>query len=504
MMSLRRTSENYQASTLAYAIELRRRRQARRGLLDFTRYTMPNFQYNWHHKTVADFLDRWVFDDSLQFAMVFLPPRHTKSEFVSRKMPPFILGQNPDYQVANVSYGDDLAKEYNLSAQQVMSEKPYNRLFPYTQIASTVSGGETVGKRRTANHVDVLGHRGYYKTTSVSGRMVGFGYDFGIVDDPIKDRNEADSETHRKRLKNWFNGVWLDRMNSQNAKVLMTVTRWSDLDICGYLLDLADREDDALQWEVLKMPVIAEEPIEHYDKRQVGEALWADRFDKKALKKKKATIGLYEWNSKWQQRPAPLEGAKFKRAWFENFVDKIPKNCLLIRYWDKAGTEGGGAYSAGVLVAIDQDTGLTYIVNSIRGQWSALERERVIKQTAELDYSRYGYKVTNYIEQEGGSGGKESAESTVRNLRGFAIKTDRPTGNKDLRLVPFQAQAEGGNVCIVRGAWNEEWIEEMVAIPNGKYRDQGDATSGAFNNLTNVQPTEAEEETELEQFWYGE
>jgi predicted phage terminase large subunit-like protein len=154
----------------------------------------------------------------------------------------------------------------------------------------------------------------------------------------------------------------------------------------------------------------------------------------------------------------------------------------MVRYWDKAGTAGGGAYTAGVLLAVHKN-GTFYAADVVRGQWSALERERVIRATADLDRQHLGRSVKIYLEQEPGSGGKESIEASLRNLAGFAAYGDRPTGNKDARLEPFAAQVEAGNVALKRGAWNRAFIDELCAVPTGQYRDQADAAAGAFNKL---------------------
>lgn len=171
----------------------------------------------------------------------------------------------------------------------------------------------------------------------------------------------------------------------------------------------------------------------------------------------------------------------FKRQWFE-IVDKAPFYVERVRYWDKAGTEGAGAYTCGALMSYDKKTGLFHIEDVIRGQWSALERETIIKQSAQADDARYGL-VQVWQEQEPGSGGKESAEATVRNLVGHAIRTERVTGDKITRAHPFAAQAEANNVRLVKGAWNGVFLDEMASFPFGTYKDQVDATSGAFNKL---------------------
>ena len=159
-----------------------------------------------------------------------------------------------------------------------------------------------------------------------------------------------------------------------------------------------------------------------------------------------------------------------------------PPDACRVRHWDKGGIEGGGKYSCGVLMA-RADTGLFYVEDVIRGQWSALQRENAIKTTAELDRAKYGL-IPNWTEQEPGSGGKESAESTVRNLAGFSIYSERVTGDKATRAMPFSSQHEAGNVYLVRGDWNRAYIDELTMFPNGAYSDQVDGSSGAFNKLS--------------------
>jgi predicted phage terminase large subunit-like protein len=176
----------------------------------------------------------------------------------------------------------------------------------------------------------------------------------------------------------------------------------------------------------------------------------------------------------WQIHP---EGALFKRGWF-SVVEQRPGQARRVRYWDKAATEGGGARSAGVLIA-RTGQGLFYIEDVVCGQWSALKRETIMRATAERD----GRAVDIWTEQEPGSGGKESAEASLRNLAGFAVHADRVTGAKCERARPLAAQCEAGNVRIVRGAWNQRYLEELCSFPLGSFADQVDASSGAFNKL---------------------
>jgi len=183
------------------------------------------------------------------------------------------------------------------------------------------------------------------------------------------------------------------------------------------------------------------------------------------------------WNAEYQGSPTSPEGNTIKRNWFK-FVDIAPVKGLKIRYWDKAGTAGGGAYTAGVLM-LKTDENIFYVLDSTRGQWSSGERDDMILQTAHMD----GKETHVHIEQEPGSGGKESAESTIRKLAGFPVYADRATGSKDVRLTPYAAQLEAGNVYLVRAPWNRDYIDELCAVPNAAIRDQVDASAGAFNKL---------------------
>jgi predicted phage terminase large subunit-like protein len=188
-------------------------------------------------------------------------------------------------------------------------------------------------------------------------------------------------------------------------------------------------------------------------------------------------------------------GEIFQRSWFKP-IAVLPRGCRFVRYWDKAGTEGGkGARTAGVLVARTPDRRFC-IADVVKGRYNAHERERVILQTAHADRARWenqqGGELSIWVEQEPGSGGKESADNTIRNLAGFSIRAERVTGDKVTRAQPLAAQAEAGNVDMLEGAWNGEFLDEIEAFP-GALKDQVDGASGAFNKLAAL--PEEEEET---------
>jgi predicted phage terminase large subunit-like protein len=182
-------------------------------------------------------------------------------------------------------------------------------------------------------------------------------------------------------------------------------------------------------------------------------------------------------------------GSIFRREDFK-LVTHLPATGTRVRYWDKAGTQDGGCYTVGVLMLRD-DSEQFFVEDVRRFQLSPLQRNKLIKQTAELDRQQYGY-VCTVIEREPASSGIESAEISLRDLAGFDIRIDHVTGDKLHRAMPFAAQAEGGNIHVKLADWTEEYLSEISAHPFGEFKDQGDASSGAFNWICLNFPLECE------------
>jgi predicted phage terminase large subunit-like protein len=455
---------------------------ARRSLLGFTRHTFPRYEANWHHVALCDVLDRFVAGEYPRL-IVLMPPRHGKSELVSRRLPAYILGRNPNARIIAASYGADLASRMNRDVQRIIDSPEYRAAFPETQlfgknVRSTAHGNFL----RNSDIFEVVNHQGTYRSAGVGGGIVGMGFDYGIIDDPIKNRKDANSPTVRRTIWDWYVGAFHLRQE-RNARILITMTPWHPDDLVAGLLRLARENPNADQWHVVRFPATAEpgEELHPLDERVPDscEPLWPWKYDAVALKAIRAN-SEFEWNAQYMCRPRIPEGSAVKREWF-GIVGAVPSGCRWVRYWDKAGTPGGGAFTAGLLMG--KYSGGFIIADVVRGQWEASDRERVIHQTAELDRQKYG-EVTIAIEQEGGSGGKESADRTVRNLAGFVVAKDLPKGKKDVRFYPFAAQAGVGDVSLLRGAWNEDWLIEVCSFPNSVFMDQVDTTGGAFNWLT--------------------
>jgi predicted phage terminase large subunit-like protein len=463
---------------------MKTRREARHSLLHFTRYTFPQYKADPVHALICATLDRVVAGE-IRRLMIFAPPQHGKSQLVSVHLPAYWLGRRPDDPVILTSYGATLAERFSREARGIVESADYGwNLF------------EGVTTRRDSRSVQqwflASPHRGNLRAAGVGGPITGHGALLGIIDDPFENWKQAQSQTQRDLVWDWYRGTFRTRI-WEGGVIILVMTRWHEDDLAGRLLQT--QPDD---WVVLRLPALAEtqgdrdaaarrmnlslgdpDPLG----RVPGEPLSPGRYSQAELAAIKTDVGPIVWAAEYQGDPRAPEGNWFQR-WMFPIVEAVPAQVRRVRYWDKAATPGSGKYSAGVLIAVAG--GMVFVEDVVRGRWSSVEREKVVRQTADLDRRRGMVKV--WVEQEPGSGGKESAEATIRNLGGFDVEADKVTGDKDSRLLPFHAQAQAGNVKLVRGNWNGAYIEEMCAVPTGSFRDQADATAGAYNKLMGAEP----------------
>jgi len=461
------------------------RRNARAGLLDFTQYTYPQYVADPVYALIAATLDRVVAGE-LTRLMIFAPPQHGKSELTSVRLPAFWLGQRPDDPVILTSYGATLAESKSRQVRDILIGDEFRALF-----GELAPVDEPVALRPDSRAVarwQLAGHRGAMLAVGVGGPVTGHGARLGIIDDPFENWEQASSQTHRDRVWDWYRGTFRTRIWEGGAIVLI-MTRWHEDDLAGRLL----REQGG-EWHVLRLPALAEtqEERDYNDRRmglvqggvdplgrEPGEALAPRRYSATEMALIRRDVGSLVFAAEYQGAPTAAEGTLVKRAWLP-IVQAAPASVLgRVRYWDKAASTAASAkYTAGVRVSYGAD-GIIYVEDVKRGQWSTGERRAVMRQTAQMD----GIEVVIGVEQEPGSSGLDSVQDDIRLLAGFAAFADRPSGDKDTRLLPFAAQAEAGNVRLLAGAWNEAFIDELTAIPNGRYRDQADAVAAGFNRL---------------------
>lgn len=417
----------------------------------------PSYTWDWQHLVyIRKYLDK-VTAGEIDRLMLFMPPRHGKSEMTTVRYPVWRLKRNPTMRIIVGAYNQTLANKFSRKARKIAQ-------------------GELLPSRERAAAEDWETEQGGgLRAVGVGGGITGQGGDLIIIDDPVKNREEANSQTYRDKVWDWYTDDLYTRLEPGGAMILI-MTRWHEDDLAGRIL----ASEDAPNWEVVNLPALAEEndPLG----RPLGMALCPERYDEEKLQSIATVLGSWSFAALYQQRPAPAEGGMFKRAWF-SIVDALPAaDMTWVRWWDKAGTAKDGDYSAGVLMAAD-GKGTYYVADVQRGQWSSDERNRIMLQTAALDAQRTDSACVTWTEQEPGSSGKESAEATIKLLAGYAVRAETSTGSKEVRAQPFAAQCEAGNVKLLQGPWNAAYLSEITSFPFGTNDDQVDCSSGAFNKI---------------------
>ena len=496
------------------AAEKVRREQARRYLMNYATYMLPWYRPGRHHYYVAELLEQVELyitsegEKGIGRLMIFEPPQHGKSEEVSRIFPSWLLGKNPNLRIILSSYAASLAEKHSRAARNYVMDKRFAALFG-SQSTADMPVELSMDSKSVSGWNLAAPHRGGLIASGVQGGITGNPAHLLVIDDPFKDREEAESKARRDLVDEWYKSSAYTRLQKGGAVVVMH-TRWHQDDLAGRLIKrmvsdplLAD------QWTIVFLPGLALKAEEYITDpgelekkmktgiyipprdplgRAPGEALWPEERNRQFLVKAMFNVGPYDSTALYSQLPTNREGALFKRAWFE-IVHALPPGCQFVRYWDKAGTEGDGDYSSGTLMARSADKRY-FVVDVVRGQWSSGQRNKIIKQTAELDRKKYGH-VRIWLEQEPGSGGKESAEISVKDLAGFRARPDKVTKNKTIRAEPLASQAEIYNVFLVAGDWDMEgWLDEICAFPGAPNDDRVDTASGAFNKLSLDTPEE--------------
>lgn len=329
-----------------------------------------------------------------------------------------------------------------------------------------------------------------WETTAGGGVMArgvgspptGSGFDLLMIDDPIRRREDAESEVFREKVWDWYTDDLFTRQEPGCA-IILCLTRWHHDDVAARAL-----ASEPGRWKILSFPAVAEEgdPIG----RDVGAALWPDRYDEQKLAEIKAVMsqneGLASWESLYQQNPTPREGSFFKVGKL-GYIDSsdLPEIVRPCRGWDLAASDGKGDFTAGVKIGKDA-AGIWYVLDVVRGQWASDERNAKMLQTAALD----GTHCYVRLAQDPGQAGVDQAKSLVRMLAGYVATYERVSGPKETRADPFSAQVNAGNVRLVRAHWNSAYVEELRQFNAGKNDDQVDGSADAFNLLAQAVPWE--------------
>lgn len=488
--------------------ELARREMARQDLLAFAWYTFRQYRAAAVHRLLAAHLmevERYVVSggaEGIGRLMVFMPPRHGKSELVSVRFPAWFLGRSPGRRVILASCTASLATGFSRQVRDIVRNAQFGAVFG---AKSGLPEGEQIRlsqESRSAEAWEIAAHPGGLVAAGVGGSIVGRGMHLGIIDDPFKNREEAESERVRDAIDNWYRSTFYTRLEESGAIVLMH-QRWHFDDLAGRLLRRMIEENGADQWTVVNLPAIAEDWSGAVTSGEVlkaassgwwkcadalgrlpGEALWPAKYDLSALNSIRANIGTYEWEAMYQQRPQRLEGALIKAYDIHQIrLDQLPKGLREVRYWDLAVSGNKRAdWIAGARVGRSNE-GSSYIRHIARmpGPWADARSDMIRVML------RDPAGVVQGIETSGQQAGYLQELQRDPRLQGRPIIGVNPQkiGNKKVRANVWASRIQDGLISLVAGnGWDvEAFLSECVAFPLGANDDQVDAVSGAMQML---------------------
>lgn len=415
-----------------------------------------------HLVALSDYLMD-VADGTIKHLLVTFPPRHGKSELTSKYFPAWFLGHNPDKRVILTGYEADFAAQWGYKARNIMSEYGPN-LF-----GLNVSGNSSARDRW-----DIEGHTGGMNTAGVGGAITGKGAHLLIIDDPIKNAEEANSKTYRDKTYDWYISTAYTRLEPGGAVILIQ-TRWHEDDLSGRLL-----KEEPDKWTVINLPAIAEANDQLC--RAPGEALFPKRYSVAALMEIKQTIGSYWWNALYQQRPTAEEGAIFKRQHFryctlkDGIYDLGGKkvkatDCRIFQTCDPAvSTKASADYFVLSTWALSPAQDLI-LLDILKTRLEGPDQINLFKQA----FTRWKPAFQG-VEAVGV--GKTMYQMLLR--EGLPIKELKAESDKVTRALPAAARIEAGCVYFMRGIQGiDDFEEELLAFPKGVHDDQVDTLAYA-------------------------
>jgi len=390
------------------------------------------------------------------------PPQHGKSvainDFLIWMIGKDSLHKSSELKLIYAAFSDGLSTRANRRIQRYINSDEFKEVFP----------GFLPQSPLTQNLIS-FGRDGYFLNTTTGGAITGQSMDIGIIDDPVKGREAANSETVRNKTWEWFTSDFSTRFSDFGA-FLCILTRWHIDDVIGRLIEV-----DATV-KVVKYPAIAEDDDKF---RKKGDPLFPEHKSIEFLQKIKARMTDAAWNSLYQQNPTLQEGNFFKPDFIET-VEAIPAGCKFVRCWDFAATANGGDYTAGIKMAYHHATETPYVVDVVRGQWGPEDVEKILIATAKSDSRECKIRIP----QDPGQAGKAQVRNFVKLLNGFSVIAEPVSGNKETRASAIAAQANVGNLKMIRDHWNRNFIAELRLFPHGVNDDQIDAASDCYNHFT--------------------
>jgi predicted phage terminase large subunit-like protein len=422
--------------------------------------------------------------------MILMPPRHGKSERTSKYFPAWVLGRNPDWRILLASYAGGFAQSWGRKVRAVLRE----------------SGGhfgvDISRESAAADAWEIADHLGGMGTAGMGGEATGKGCQIGIIDDPVKDAEEANSSVIREKNWDWFVSTFYTRLEPGGGLVVIQ-TPWHEEDLQGKIQKHAKQTGE--QWRIIRMPALSEGEDVDPLRRAEGEPLWPARYDRAALDQIKAVQGSYWFSALYQCRPQPADGGCFKRSWFRYWTDDGPdlfslggrpcpkKHCRRFLTVDLAFSlkkEADYTVIAAWAVSPKQDLILLDL------QRERLEGPELVPQIKRM-YQRYGAQYVGIEEVAAQALVIQSARQASLTVR--ALKADK---DKLSRAIPATVRMEAGQIYLPDGApWLGEYEHELLSFPRGTHDDMVDVTSYAAVEVQRFGPAaEPDSLTELREY----
>jgi predicted phage terminase large subunit-like protein len=462
-------------SLLKHAPELLakvRAETARRSFKTFVREVWPVIEpgtpliWGWSMDAVCEHLEA-VARGEIRRLLINIPPGSSKSRLTRVAFPTWRWVSDPYHKFLSASYALDLTIRDNLDARRIVTSDWYTSTFGLS-IAEDDGG-------KTGFSLSTLGS---LKAVTVGGKTTGFRGDTFIIDDPINVQ-DANSPVERAKALEWFKEAAQNRINNATTSAIVVIMqRVHEEDVSALAVEMG--------YERLVIPMRWDEQFRHTtsigwtDPRTVeGELMFPERFPQEWVDRTETNMGPYAFASQYQQTPVPRKGAMFQ-------VDRIallpalPEDTYIsVRAWDLAGTQGAGAYSVGVRMRYGRNSRKFFIDDVKRAQLSSGAVRALILDTAVSD----GVETKIILPKDPGQAGVAQIEDLTAMLAGFNVRAEAQSGSKELRAEPFAGHVENGHVSILQDVWTKALIEELRFFPKGRYMDQVDASSSAFNAL---------------------
>lgn len=427
------------------AFEILKRRQARKSLISFITYIDPEYIVSDFSISVCAALEQFIEDQANGLRPILIiqaPPQHGKSQIVSRYLPAFFFGLNPDLAIGGLSYGKDLASDMNRDVQRIMMSDEYKILFPESSLNSRRVVTIDVEAKRNSETFEIVGRNGRYVSQGVGGPLTGKRLDIGIIDDPIKNAQEALSATVKDSVWNWYITTFITRLSKNSGQIIMA-TSWATDDLSGRV------QASGVKCKTLKFPAIDSN----------GNALIPELHPIEKLLETKATMSNYFWSAMYQQSPIVLGGGLIKGEWFHRY-NILPLIKYRRMYADTAQkTQERHDYSVLQCWGLGVD-GKIYLIDQIRGKWEAPELKR---KTIDFWNKHIAFNEKQGALQRIGVEDKASGTGLIQDIQRenqipiFAIQRNK---DKYTRVLDVQGYIEAGYVSIPD---NLPFVSDFVA-----------------------------------------